>query len=172
MPAGITAEMAKGFTHYMLKAVLSGRGDEIVELARTEMTRVRLMHGVGRDLVLPGLGPGIHEDAKGSSRLRVGGPANTSGGCNFRWSSNRHVRKHQREPAASTANVGRMQSAVSDCPDRRNAHDEIPSGTRKRRIASALLADLKARITFGHIFRKYQPVDPAGSKEPSEGLEF
>ena len=39
MPPRITAEMAKGFTLYMLKAVLSGRGDEIVELARTNLRR-------------------------------------------------------------------------------------------------------------------------------------
>jgi pyruvate dehydrogenase (quinone) len=39
MPPRVTAEMAKGFTLYMLKAVLSGRGDEIVELARTNLRR-------------------------------------------------------------------------------------------------------------------------------------
>jgi pyruvate dehydrogenase (quinone) len=39
MPPRITAEMARGFTLYMLKAVLSGRGDEIVELARTNLRR-------------------------------------------------------------------------------------------------------------------------------------
>jgi pyruvate dehydrogenase (quinone) len=35
MPPRITAEMAKPFTLYTLKAVPSGRGDDIVELART-----------------------------------------------------------------------------------------------------------------------------------------
>ncbi|HEX3573418.1 MAG TPA: thiamine pyrophosphate-dependent enzyme, partial [Rhodopila sp.] len=39
MPPKVTTEMAKGFTLYMLKAVLSGRGDEIVELARTNLRR-------------------------------------------------------------------------------------------------------------------------------------
>lgn len=39
MPPKITAEMAKGFTLYMLKAVLNGRADEIVELARTNLRR-------------------------------------------------------------------------------------------------------------------------------------
>ncbi len=39
MPPYITTEMAKGFTLYMLKAVMSGRGDEIVELARTNLRR-------------------------------------------------------------------------------------------------------------------------------------
>jgi pyruvate dehydrogenase (quinone) len=39
LPPKITAEMAKGFTLYMLKAVLSGRADEIVELARTNLRR-------------------------------------------------------------------------------------------------------------------------------------
>jgi pyruvate dehydrogenase (quinone) len=39
MPPAITAEMAKGFTLYMMKAILSGRGDEIVDLARTNLRR-------------------------------------------------------------------------------------------------------------------------------------
>jgi pyruvate dehydrogenase (quinone) len=39
MPPKVTGEMAKGFTLYMLKAVLSGRGDEIVELARSNLLR-------------------------------------------------------------------------------------------------------------------------------------
>ena len=39
MPPRVTAEMAKGFTLYMLKAVMSGRGDEIIELARTNLRR-------------------------------------------------------------------------------------------------------------------------------------
>ena len=34
MRPAITAEMAKGFTPYMVKAVLSGRTDEIVDLAQ------------------------------------------------------------------------------------------------------------------------------------------
>lgn len=39
MPPAITAEMAKGFTLYMMKAVMSGRGDEIVDLARSNLWR-------------------------------------------------------------------------------------------------------------------------------------
>jgi pyruvate dehydrogenase (quinone) len=39
MPPAITAEMAKGFTLYMMKAILSGRGDEIIDLARTNLRR-------------------------------------------------------------------------------------------------------------------------------------
>jgi len=39
IPPKVTVEMAKGFTLYMLKAVLSGRGDEIIELARTNLRR-------------------------------------------------------------------------------------------------------------------------------------
>ena len=39
MPPAVTVEMAKGFTLYMLKAILNGRGDEIVELARTNLRR-------------------------------------------------------------------------------------------------------------------------------------
>ena len=39
MPPSVTVEMAKGFTLFMLKAVLSGRGDEIVDLAKTNLWR-------------------------------------------------------------------------------------------------------------------------------------
>ncbi|MGO4728466.1 MULTISPECIES: ubiquinone-dependent pyruvate dehydrogenase [unclassified Inquilinus] len=39
MPPKVTGEMAKGFTLYMLKAVLNGRVDAIVELARTNLRR-------------------------------------------------------------------------------------------------------------------------------------
>ncbi|MGA8649690.1 MAG: ubiquinone-dependent pyruvate dehydrogenase [Xanthobacteraceae bacterium] len=39
MPPAITAEMAKGFTLYMVKAVLSGRMDEIVDLAKGNLWR-------------------------------------------------------------------------------------------------------------------------------------
>jgi hypothetical protein len=38
MPPAITAEMAKGFTLFMVKALLSRRGDEIVERAREPAT--------------------------------------------------------------------------------------------------------------------------------------
>ena len=39
MPPSITYEMAKGFTLYMVKAVISGRGDELVDLASTNLWR-------------------------------------------------------------------------------------------------------------------------------------
>jgi pyruvate dehydrogenase (quinone) len=39
MPPTIQLEQAKGFTLYMLKAVMSGRGDEILELAKTNLWR-------------------------------------------------------------------------------------------------------------------------------------
>jgi pyruvate dehydrogenase (quinone) len=39
MPPAISGEMAKGFTLYMLKAVLNGRMDEVMELARTNLRR-------------------------------------------------------------------------------------------------------------------------------------
>jgi pyruvate dehydrogenase (quinone) len=39
MPPAITLEMAKGFSLYMLKAVMNGRTDEIVDLARTNLWR-------------------------------------------------------------------------------------------------------------------------------------
>ncbi|WP_368507438.1 ubiquinone-dependent pyruvate dehydrogenase [Bradyrhizobium lupini] len=39
MPPSITLEMAKGFTLYMIKAVISGRSDEVVDLARSNLWR-------------------------------------------------------------------------------------------------------------------------------------
>ena len=39
MPPKVTAGMAKGFTLYMLKAVMNGRADEVVELARSNLLR-------------------------------------------------------------------------------------------------------------------------------------
>ncbi len=39
MPPAVTVEMAKGFTLYMVKAVMSGRGDELIDLARTNLWR-------------------------------------------------------------------------------------------------------------------------------------
>jgi pyruvate dehydrogenase (quinone) len=39
MPPTITYEQAKGFGLFMLTAVLSGRGDEIVDLARVNLLR-------------------------------------------------------------------------------------------------------------------------------------
>src|SRR3982075_107953 len=39
MPPSITLEMAKGFTLYMVKAVMSGRGDEVIDLARSNLWR-------------------------------------------------------------------------------------------------------------------------------------
>jgi pyruvate dehydrogenase (quinone) len=39
MPPSITLEQAKGFSLFMLKAVLSGRGDEIIDLAKANLFR-------------------------------------------------------------------------------------------------------------------------------------
>jgi pyruvate dehydrogenase (quinone) len=39
MPPSVSLEMAKGFTLYMVKAVMSGRGDEIIDLARSNLWR-------------------------------------------------------------------------------------------------------------------------------------
>jgi pyruvate dehydrogenase (quinone) len=39
MPPSITLDMAKGFTLYMVKALISGRGDEVLDLARTNLWR-------------------------------------------------------------------------------------------------------------------------------------
>jgi pyruvate dehydrogenase (quinone) len=37
MPPSITVEMAKGFSLYMVKAILNGRTDEIIDLAKTNL---------------------------------------------------------------------------------------------------------------------------------------
>ena len=39
MPPSITVDMAKGFTLYMVKAIMSGRGDEIIDLVKTNLWR-------------------------------------------------------------------------------------------------------------------------------------
>jgi pyruvate dehydrogenase (quinone) len=39
IPPKITLEMAKGFTLYMVKAVMSGRADEVLDLAVTNLWR-------------------------------------------------------------------------------------------------------------------------------------
>jgi pyruvate dehydrogenase (quinone) len=39
IPPKVTSEMAKGFTLYMVKAVMNGRADEILDLARTNLWR-------------------------------------------------------------------------------------------------------------------------------------
>jgi pyruvate dehydrogenase (quinone) len=39
MPASITKEQALGFSLYLVKAVLNGRGDEVIDLARTNLFR-------------------------------------------------------------------------------------------------------------------------------------
>jgi pyruvate dehydrogenase (quinone) len=39
MPPAVTMEMVKGFTLYMVKAVMSGRGDELIDPARTNLWR-------------------------------------------------------------------------------------------------------------------------------------
>jgi pyruvate dehydrogenase (quinone) len=39
MPPSVTLEMAKGFTLYMVRAVMSGRGDEVIDLAKSNLWR-------------------------------------------------------------------------------------------------------------------------------------
>jgi pyruvate dehydrogenase (quinone) len=39
MPPKVNLEMAKGFSAYMLKAVLDGRGTDLVDLALTNVRR-------------------------------------------------------------------------------------------------------------------------------------
>jgi pyruvate dehydrogenase (quinone) len=39
MPPSITVEMAKGFSLYMVKAIINGRSDEIIDLAKTNLWR-------------------------------------------------------------------------------------------------------------------------------------
>ena len=42
MPPTITIEQATGFGMFMLKAVISGRGDELVDLAKVNLFRQQL----------------------------------------------------------------------------------------------------------------------------------
>jgi pyruvate dehydrogenase (quinone) len=39
MPPAVTAKMAEGFTFYRLRAVMSSRGDELLDLTRTNLWR-------------------------------------------------------------------------------------------------------------------------------------
>jgi pyruvate dehydrogenase (quinone) len=39
MPPAITVEMAKGLVLYMVKAVMNGRADEVIDLARANLWR-------------------------------------------------------------------------------------------------------------------------------------
>jgi len=39
MPPTITAEQVKGFSLYMLKAILDGRGTKLLDLAKTNVLR-------------------------------------------------------------------------------------------------------------------------------------
>jgi pyruvate dehydrogenase (quinone) len=39
MPPTTTLQQAKGFSPFMLRAILSGRGDEIIDLARVNLRR-------------------------------------------------------------------------------------------------------------------------------------
>ena len=39
MPPQIEFEQAKGFSLYMLRAIINGRGDEVVDLAKTNWLR-------------------------------------------------------------------------------------------------------------------------------------
>jgi pyruvate dehydrogenase (quinone) len=39
MPPTVTVEMAKGFTLYMVKAVINGRTDELIDLAKSNLWR-------------------------------------------------------------------------------------------------------------------------------------
>jgi pyruvate dehydrogenase (quinone) len=39
MPPSVTVEMAKGFTLYMVKAVINGKGDEVIDLVRSNLWR-------------------------------------------------------------------------------------------------------------------------------------
>ncbi|MGC0142185.1 ubiquinone-dependent pyruvate dehydrogenase [Pseudactinotalea sp. Z1732] len=40
MPPAVTAEQVKGFTLYMIRTVMSGRGDELIDLARANLRQV------------------------------------------------------------------------------------------------------------------------------------
>jgi pyruvate dehydrogenase (quinone) len=39
MPPAVSVEMAKGFSLFMVKAVMSGRAQEVIDLARSNLWR-------------------------------------------------------------------------------------------------------------------------------------
>jgi pyruvate dehydrogenase (quinone) len=39
LPPTISADQVKGFSLYMLRAVFSGKGDEVIDLAKTNLFR-------------------------------------------------------------------------------------------------------------------------------------
>jgi hypothetical protein len=39
MPPAVNIDMAKGFTLYMVKTVMHGQGDQLIDLARTNLRR-------------------------------------------------------------------------------------------------------------------------------------
>jgi pyruvate dehydrogenase (quinone) len=39
MPPSINAQMAEGFSLFMVKAIMSGRGEEVIDLARSNLWR-------------------------------------------------------------------------------------------------------------------------------------
>ena len=39
MPPSLNIDMAKGFSLYMVKAIMSGRADEVIDLAKTNLWR-------------------------------------------------------------------------------------------------------------------------------------
>ncbi|MGS9149971.1 hypothetical protein ACQWF9_28265, partial [Salmonella enterica subsp. enterica serovar Infantis] len=44
IPPQIILELAKGFSLYMVRAIFSGRGDEVIELAKTNWLRLNSAH--------------------------------------------------------------------------------------------------------------------------------
>jgi len=69
MPPSITLEMAKGFTLYMAKAIITGRGDEVIDLAtsteiagRIDEVRVNVELPAGSDKSARGNRICVHAD--------------------------------------------------------------------------------------------------------------
>jgi pyruvate dehydrogenase (quinone) len=58
MPPTITVELALGFSLYMMRAVLSGRGDEVIDLATTNLLPRRALAGGGLNLTATPVGKG------------------------------------------------------------------------------------------------------------------
>jgi hypothetical protein len=48
MPPSINVEMAKGFSPYMVKAIMNGRADEVINLAKTNLAVRRVTQWTSR----------------------------------------------------------------------------------------------------------------------------
>ena len=117
MPPAVTVEMAKGFSLYMLKAILSGRGDEIVELARKNFrTRSGPFMMLGEvHIQMPSAQPSLRGSEPPSSvprsqsiQIACAPPIGQAGGC---------TTKPRASSAAPCSRSGRCSISTCSCPE-------------------------------------------------------